>query len=102
MAKTNSITTAARVAQPSTRKLEAPCNVLSLVPNTVSEETLEELEFLCQEARAGRVVGLACVAIGPRYSYVVNTSGEANRHPTFTRGAIRALDDLVREKVRRV
>jgi hypothetical protein len=104
MAKTNStkITTAVRVAQSSMTKLEAPCNVLSLVPNTVSEVTVGELRILSREAYAGELVGIAYVAIYRGRNYSVHCSGEASRNPTYTRGAIRALDDFVSKKVIRL
>jgi hypothetical protein len=79
--------------------------ILKLVPNRVSEETVGSLLNLYCKARDGQLVGIACVAIYQGHQgrrYTVHTCGEAERNPTFVRGAVRALDDLLSEKVNRV
>lgn len=75
--------------------------VLRLVPSRVSKETCKRLEELLEQAKAGdpRLVGLAFVAIYQN-SFYVDAVGEANRRPTLTRGAIRALDELMSERSR--
>jgi hypothetical protein len=74
-----------------------PRRHLTLVPPSSSEETCSELKRLLRDAQAGKIVGLAYVAITPR-AYSVDAVGAARDRPTFTRGAIRALDDLMRER----
>jgi len=79
--------------------------ILKLVPNRVSEETVGSLLNLYCKARDGQLVGIACVAIYRGHqgrAYTVHTCGEAKRNPTFVRGALRALDDMLSEKVNRV
>lgn len=72
---------------------------LRLVPPKLSEETIRELETLLRDARAGITVGLAYVAIAAN-NYTVNAVGQANARPTMTRGMLRVLDDLLRERHR--
>lgn len=67
----------------------------------VSEATVESLLTFYREACEGDVIGVACIAFQHGHRYKVHTSGVAEINPTFTRGAIRALDDMVREKVNR-
>ena len=71
-----------------------------LVPDTISKDTVECLEQLLFEARRGRVIGLAYVAMMKRREYIVNTAGEAHRNPTFARGMVSALDDQLGDKVK--
>lgn len=71
-----------------------------LVPDTISTDTVECLEQLLDEARSGRVIGLAYVAMMKKREYIVNTAGEAHRNPTFARGMVLALDDQLSLKVR--
>lgn len=66
--------------------------VLRLV-QPVDRNTVECLELLLGEAQAGRVIGLAYIALHARRDYTVDTAGECTRSPTFTRGCLRALDD---------
>lgn len=68
---------------------------VQLVQPVVDSETVGTLEKLLVDAKAGRVVGLAYVALhhGPDYSGDV--VGRAKAHPLFTRGIAAALGDLV-------
>lgn len=66
---------------------------LELVPPKVSADTIELLAFLLQEAHAGRVIGVAFVAMHKAYEYSVDVAGEAKTVPTLTRGMVAALDD---------
>jgi len=72
----------------------------SLVADTISKDTVECLEQLLDEARRGRIIGMAYVAMLKRREYIVNTAGEAHRNPTFARGMLAALDDQLGEKVK--
>lgn len=73
----------------------------SLVPDTVSTDTVRCLQTLLRRAKAGEVIGLAyCAMLKQRY-YIVNTAGVAHDSPTFARGMVAALDDQLSESVRR-
>ena len=67
--------------------------VVSLVGQVVSRETVEDLEHLLREALAGRIIGLAYVAMHKTFAYTVDISGETRRSPTMTRGMLLKLDD---------
>lgn len=71
---------------------------IRLLPPAPSESTIKELETLLEDAKAGKVVGLAYIALAPK-SYTVNSVGQANIRPTLTRGMIRVLDDLMRDRI---
>jgi hypothetical protein len=73
--------------------------VYVLIPNHVSTDTVEALEMLLAQARAGEVIGVAFVAMLKRRGYIADAAGEAYRNPTFTRGMIRALDDRLAQRV---
>jgi len=71
-----------------------------LVPDVVSNDTVECLELLLRRARKGEVIGLAYAAMLKKRAYIVNTAGTAHESPTFARGMIRALDDQLGERIR--
>lgn len=64
-----------------------------LLPDTVSNDTVECLALLLRRARAGEVIGLAFCAMLKQRAFIVNTAGEAHRSPVFARGMVAALDD---------
>jgi hypothetical protein len=66
-----------------------------LVPDAISPDTVRALEQLLREARRGRIIGVAFVAMYKRREYIANATGEARRSPTFTRGMIASLDDAL-------
>lgn len=70
-----------------------------LVPDSLSTDTVELLDALLTEARAGRLIGIAFAGMYRRQEYIVNVAGEAHRSPTLTRGMVAALDDQLREMV---
>ena len=70
-----------------------------LVPDTISTDTVECLEFLLRRAKRGEVIGLAYCAMMKKRVYIVNTAGEAHASATFTRGMIRALDDQLGQRI---
>lgn len=70
-----------------------------LVPDVVSDDTVECLELLLKRARSGEVVGLAFCAMLKQRAFIVNTAGEAHRSPTFTRGMVAALDDELGKRI---
>lgn len=67
--------------------------------HAVSHDTIEALEQMLDEARRGRLIGMACVAMYKRREYYANATGEAYRNPTFSRGMVAMLDDYLREMV---
>lgn len=67
--------------------------IVRLVRPAVSEDTVLAVAYLKQEIDAGRIVGLAWVAIHPGQYYSVDFAGEARKLPTFTRGMVEALSD---------
>lgn len=78
-----------------------PPEPFSLAQRHLSHDTIEALEQLLDEAKRGRVIGLAYVAMYKRREYVTDAAGEAYRNPTFSRGMVAALDDHLRELVQR-
>ena len=83
-----------------TRPQREPMQPAKQARAVACKETIAELEQLLLEARAGKLVGLAFVA-HYRDEYTVDAIGRAMTHPTLTRGAIAALDDLVRDRLPR-
>lgn len=70
-----------------------------LVPDSLSEDTIECLETLLDQAKRGQVIGLAFAVMLKRRTYIVNTAGEAKRNPTFTRGMLLSLSDRLGQRV---
>lgn len=64
-----------------------------------SHDTIEALEQMLDEARRGRLIGMACVAMYKRREFYANATGEAFRNPTFSRGMVAVLDDYLRDMV---
>lgn len=73
--------------------------IVSLVQGQVSNETVDALLALLAEARAGRIIGLAYVAIHPRREYSADILGAARQSPTFIRGTLLRLDDHLRSMI---
>lgn len=69
-------------------------------PTAMSVDTVECLRELLTEARQGDLIGLAFCAMYRRRKYLVDTTGEAFRNPTFARGMTAALDDLLGRRAR--
>jgi hypothetical protein len=69
-------------------------NVISLVaPAAPAADTVASLEYLLAEARAGRLVGLAWIALKAGNAYEVDIADEAALQPEYVRGLARVLDD---------
>jgi hypothetical protein len=71
----------------------------SLVPDTVSTDTVECLQVLLKRARKGEVIGIAFCAMLKQRAYIVNTAGVAHESPTFARGMVAALDDSLSNRI---
>jgi len=66
-----------------------------LVQDGLSKDTKRALEQLVEDANNGDVIGLAYVAMYRQREYRAGATGECRRNPTFTRGMVRALDDVL-------
>lgn len=58
-----------------------------------SNDAVRALEQLLADAKVGRLIGIAYVAMYSQRKYVVDIAGEAKNSPTFTRGMVKRLDD---------
>jgi len=67
--------------------------VIAMAPPAASGDTVRALEALLKEARAGKVVGLAWIALKPGGSFEVDVVGEAHHAPVLLRGCISVLYD---------
>lgn len=74
--------------------------MVELVPDNISEDTVEALTTLLERAQAGEITGIAFAVILQRRRFIVNVAGTAKRFPTFTRGMLSALDDDMAALVR--
>lgn len=70
-----------------------------LVPDTLSDDTVECLRQLLAEAERGNIMGLAFVALVRDRRFIRNVAGECARNPLYTRGLVAALDDHLRERM---
>lgn len=78
---------------------EQPPPPLTLIADNLSNDVTECCKQLLKEARAGRLTGLAFIGVVDNAGYVADTAGEAHRSPTWTRGALRALDDKLARRI---
>lgn len=72
-----------------------------LVQDGLSSDTLKALEILIKDAADGELIGMAYVAMYRRREYTASATGECRRNPTFARGMISALDDVLADMVTR-
>jgi len=75
-------------------------SVCTLTPDFVSQDSIKTLEALLGEARAGRKIGVAIVALEPGLRYSIYIAGECKRFPNLTRAGGLALDDYLSEMIR--
>lgn len=77
---------------------------LVLVPDTISNETVECLTQLLEHARTGKIRGIAFAALLKRQKglqpYIVNSAGDSHVDPTVARGTVAALDDQLAMRIR--
>lgn len=78
-------------------------NVLRLIARPAQQpfnlDTVEQLERLLLDAKAGLVTGVAFTALRAGRRYEVGVSGECSRNPTFARGMLKTLDDELASKL---
>lgn len=67
-----------------------------LVSDPISHNTVEALQTLLDQAKSGKLIGLAYAAMYKQREFAVDTAGEAHRSPIFARGMIACLDDKLR------
>lgn len=67
-----------------------------LTNNVISHDTVEVLQSMLDDAKHGRVIGVAYCVMYKRRDFHVDTTGEAHRNPVFTRGMLRCLDDKLK------
>jgi hypothetical protein len=75
---------------------------LSAVPTYVDRVTVKVLEELLDEARAGRVVGLALGVKLQQKKFYVAACGAMALDPVGARGIVASLDHLLAEEVERL
>lgn len=75
-------------------------DIFRLVPDHLSDDTLQAVDALRQDAKSGKLVGLAFVGIYKGGEYVVDTAGEALRNTTATIGMTSMLADQLRQRER--
>jgi hypothetical protein len=68
-----------------------------LVQSHISHDCVEACNDLLTAAKAGDVIGFGIVALLRRRRFIVDVCGEAARDPVLARGALRDLDDLLRD-----
>lgn len=68
-----------------------------LTQHHIPKDTIEALEQLLDEAKRGRIIGMAFVTMYKRREFATLATGEAYRNPVFARGMVAALDDHLRE-----
>jgi hypothetical protein len=74
--------------------------VLVLIKPCVDAETVETLQGLLKEAQAGRIVGMAYVALLRQNQYQGDLVGTAKTTPLLARGLCRALEDAISSPVK--
>lgn len=78
-----------------------PLRLVSTRTNEADRDTIDCLLSLLFEAQAGKIRGLAYVAIHEDgKQYTINTCGAAYKNPTFTIGTLSVLADDLSERVR--
>lgn len=76
-----------------------PSAKLIQLTQMVDHETIRGLESLLQQAKAGELVGIAFAAMYKRRGYVVSTTGEAHRNPTFALGMLQILSQKIASSI---
>src|SRR4051812_2018883 len=73
----------------------AEARTVRLVPDSISHDTVRELEMLLKAAKIGHVVGVAYVAMLKSRQFIADTTGVPRRNPVFALGMVRILDDVL-------
>lgn len=79
---------------------EVTDNIVSLVrEKPISHDTVHLLFDLLDQARKGKITGLAVVALHPGRVYELATTGEAERSPTYLLGVLSKLQVDIAQKI---
>lgn len=78
--------------------MRPPFQLIQMHP---SNDVVETLEYLLQEARDGHVIGIAYGAILKRRAFFVDAAGEAHRNPMFGVGIANVLAHDLTERTRK-
>lgn len=73
--------------------------VYQLVPNRLSDDTVEALRVLLNRAKRGELIGVAYCVMYKGRKYTAGVTGECLNNPTFTRGMLCSLDDSLCELI---
>lgn len=69
---------------------------LRLVTDSLSHDTVEAMQALLDDAKAGKLVGAAIVGMYKRGEYIVNAAGMCREQPSLTIGpATMLIDQLI-------
>lgn len=68
---------------------------LRLVTDDVSHDTIDATKRLHDDARAGKMVGIAFVGVYQRGTYIHNTAGYCYREPGMMIVPVRSLDEYL-------
>ena len=72
---------------------EFPPHKAALVPNKVYQDCVDELREMLLQAEAGELIGFAIAAMYKKGNYMVNSTGEVYRSPTFALGMVAILKE---------
>lgn len=69
--------------------------VYHLVPDSLSEDTIDALHVMHSRAKQGQILGIAYVVMYKRREFATGATGECRNNPIFTRGMVASLDDAL-------
>lgn len=69
------------------------------VPVKARPDVVRTLEILLEGARVGDTTGIAFAATLRGGAYIIDVVGDCHRRPTFSRGCVRELDDMLSDIV---
>lgn len=72
---------------------QLPTHKAALVPNKVEQECVNYLRTILLEAESGELIGFAIAVMYKKGNYIVNSTGEVHRSPTFALGMLAMLKD---------
>ena len=64
-----------------------------LVPNQISHDVVEALEFLLHSAKGGHVTGFVAAAMLRGRRYTTTVAGTCHKNPTHARGMVSTISD---------
>ena len=68
-------------------------HIHALVSNKVDQESVEYLRDMLRQAETGDLIGFAIAVMYKKGNYIVNSTGEVHRSPTFALGMLAMLKD---------